>query len=708
MPTTTDKFRPDINGLRAIAVIAVVLFHFNVPGCSGGFLGVDVFFVISGYLMTQIIVTRLSEGRFSVWEFYLARARRIVPALSVLCAGLLVFGWLSLDPANYTKLAQEVASALSFVSNFLFWQQAGYFDTASRQKWLLHTWSLSAEWQFYLLFPLGLMAIWKSFRTQRALFLGVLLSFLFSLLLSILVTSRRPDLAYYALPTRAWEMLAGALVFQLSSAFPIAKALSRWMELGGLALILGGTAILDSSYSWPGYYALIPVIGTALVILARNTSSALTANPVSAFIGKTSYSIYLWHWPVVVALSYRQLDTTRPGIAAGICLSLLLGYLSYLLVEQPSRTPQAARLRSAALRIVMPAVALIFVALIAYQWHGFPIRLGADEPAYLAAVDATEDYELPGGTNCRKEMDATYCEHGKGNRLIMFIGDSIAEELHERYELIDSDSDAVHLRFVTRRGCPPIRRLKGCERFADAAWAAVREHRPQELVLASQWWLSFFYAGGGMRDGPCHTTLAGCLTADMMRKVSDAFGPLEEDIREAENHGTHVYILNPVPISPVDYGRAKEALLSSRHLFLPLLNSVQENVWVFGGKEEVLPTSSDIDLSSNHPVFRFAAGNYAPPVLIGRLLSNVGMRTGARNIQPDRYLCIDDVCPLGDQLGNPIYTDAIHLRRNFVRSESMAWLDRVLDIDYRPAHDSDNAVMVSRMQTITNPAADGL
>ena len=159
----TRAFRHDINGLRAWAVMAVVLYHFGVPGFAGGFVGVDVFFVISGFLMTSIIISGLEQGRFSLWSFYLARARRIIPALLVLCISLLVLGWFWLPSADYKMLGTHAATALAFVSNLKFWREAGYFDAASHEKWLLHTWSLSVEWQFYILLPLGCLLLWHWF-----------------------------------------------------------------------------------------------------------------------------------------------------------------------------------------------------------------------------------------------------------------------------------------------------------------------------------------------------------------------------------------------------------------------------------------------------------------------------------------------------------------------------------------------------------------
>lgn len=213
------NFRPDINGLRAWAVVPVVLFHFGVVGFSGGFVGVDVFFVISGFLMTGIIVPALTGSApapFSVWRFYLARALRIWPALMAICAVLLLLGWFGLTSLEYESLAKHVKSSLLFCSNHVYWREAGYFDADAHEKWLLHTWSLSVEWQFYLILPLVLMLIWRVTRSQHALHAALWGGLLVSFGASLWLLSVKPAFAFYGLPSRAWEMLSGGVVFMLT------------------------------------------------------------------------------------------------------------------------------------------------------------------------------------------------------------------------------------------------------------------------------------------------------------------------------------------------------------------------------------------------------------------------------------------------------------------------------------------------------------
>lgn len=207
------NFRKDINGLRAWAVVAVVLFHFGVPGFAGGFVGVDIFFVISGFLMTNILIKKLEnpQQKFSVWDFYLARAERIAPALLVLCIALLALGWFLLPPQDYRSLGMHTLTSVLFASNIQYWREAGYFDAASHDKWLLHTWSLSVEWQFYLVLPLLLWGVWRLWPGRCNAAQVHILLLLASLALLVWLTSQKPEAAFFLLPTRAWEMLAGAL-----------------------------------------------------------------------------------------------------------------------------------------------------------------------------------------------------------------------------------------------------------------------------------------------------------------------------------------------------------------------------------------------------------------------------------------------------------------------------------------------------------------
>ena len=323
------NFRYDINGLRAIAVLAVVSFHFNPQWLPGGFAGVDVFFVISGFLMTSIIFSSVEKNTFNLFKFYNARANRIVPVLAAMSAVLLVFGWFYLLPTDYRDLGRQVEKSSLFISNLLFAKGGGYFDTAEHTKWLLHTWSLSVEWQFYIFFPIIIITLKKflSFRNLKRVVLGL---FLASFIYCIYATYKDSKTAYFLLTSRAWEMLLGGLAFLYPWSLKN-KSHQIVTQCSGIILIIASYFLISKDTPWPGYMSLIPVLGAYLIVVANYQNNFLVNNPISNYIGKWSYSIYVWHWPLVVFGFYFEF---KDWWIYGIPLSILLGFLSYQFIEK--------------------------------------------------------------------------------------------------------------------------------------------------------------------------------------------------------------------------------------------------------------------------------------------------------------------------------------------------------------------------------------
>ncbi|MBM7037287.1 acyltransferase family protein [Vibrio ulleungensis] len=323
-------FRQDINGLRALAVVIVVIFHFFGSALPGGFVGVDVFFVISGYLMTGIIVSRLEEQRFHLLGFYGARAKRIIPALLALCLVLFIFGNAFFNPLDLQTLNKHISSSLLFFSNFVYLTESGYFNGASHSKWLLHTWSLSVEWQFYILYPI-VLAILSRYVSIRAIKFIVLIFTPIAFAISMAITHFLPLESYFLFPSRAWQMMLGGVAFL----FPLPTRISMFtrsvMEKAGVAAIVFACFILSKNEIWPNSFALVPVGGAYLVILANNSQSFVLNNKVSQALGLWSYSIYLWHWPIVVLGYFLE---SKLLAYLGIPLSLVLGFLSYSMIEK--------------------------------------------------------------------------------------------------------------------------------------------------------------------------------------------------------------------------------------------------------------------------------------------------------------------------------------------------------------------------------------
>ncbi|GMU50740.1 MAG: acyltransferase [Candidatus Desulfobacillus denitrificans] len=506
MRPSSPDFRKDINGLRAIAVMAVMLFHFRVTGFSGGFVGVDVFFVISGYLMTRLILGPLSLGRFSVLDFYLARARRIFPALAALCSLLLAYGWFSLSPMDYQQLAKHAGASLLFISNHTYWKESGYFDADAHEKWLLHTWSLSVEWQFYLLYPLLVVAVHRLLRRPSGVTGALWAVFLASLAWSAWLAFANPSKAFFLLPTRAWEMLAGGLIFVHQDACNRLARKLRWREPAGLAAILAASLWLTPDTPWPGLAALLPVVGAALLLLDSGGRTRLLGGAPVQAVGRWSYSIYLWHWPIVVWLHQSQSRQHGAWIAAGMAASVLLGWLSFRLVENPARRflnryRLAPALALGATMVLAPfAVAAIFhyqserVTALRFQNH--PRLAEANAVAAVEARYSKEHYYVTlyrVDRHCLLEITMgpeSFAQACGGDRpRIALWGDSHAAHLWPGLDRINAAGSVAQW---TASGCAPLlgvasRITPHCRAINDWTLARLRAQRPDTVILAAAW-----------------------------------------------------------------------------------------------------------------------------------------------------------------------------------------------------------------------------
>ena len=331
------KYRPEIDGLRALAVLPVILFHAGFEWFSGGFVGVDVFFVISGYLITTIIISEMSEGKFSIVNFYERRARRILPALFFVMAACLPFALILMNPIEFREFAQSIFAVNIFASNFFFSIKSGYFDPAVEEKPLLHTWSLAVEEQFYMFFPIFLILIWPLGKNR--VFYAILILAAFSLLLSELGWRHKPNFSFYFTLTRAWELLAGSFTAFLILRNGIVK--NNSLSFLGLLLIVFSIFIYDKTTPFPSIYTLVPVAGVLLLILHSNEETIvgkLLSMKVIVLVGLISYSAYLWHQPIFafarIELEDKIFENSRSYLFGAI---FLFSYLSWRFIEMPFR-----------------------------------------------------------------------------------------------------------------------------------------------------------------------------------------------------------------------------------------------------------------------------------------------------------------------------------------------------------------------------------
>lgn len=536
-------FRKNINALRALAVAAVVLYHFNVPGFSGGFVGVDVFFVISGFLMTGILCTALQGERFSLWRFYAARARRIIPALAVLGVALTVFGFFFLPLEDYRDLLKGIKHSLLFTSNLAFAESANYFADSSHSNWLLHTWSLSVEWQFYLLYPLVLWLVARLCGPQwvRWAVLGLAAG---SLAASILITGHDVTWAFYHLPTRAWEMLAGGLLWL----FPLALSprVARYAEGGGLLAVAIAIALFDSKDPWPGHGALLPVAGAMLVILA-NRDSWLSSTAVAQWLGRISYSLYLWHWPWVVGLYLGGLLGNPLAVAAAIGMSLLLGALSFRWIESrrgtagaPPDSPARTLLRQAA---GVAAIILIGSGVGAAVKSHPLLRFTLQEPVrptYLSSFFSQ--------TCTPTRTKAQDCTLGQGPVKVIVYGDSHAQAVAAAVQL-NNPGAALQWSYP---GCPALGEFQMRDQPLQQACIAYNHEKLARLDTEFPGIPVVLFSRAGLytdpdRENSHYVSFAGSHSA-----VADAEGYVREYAstvcRIAARHP--LYLVRPIPDMP--------------------------------------------------------------------------------------------------------------------------------------------------------------
>lgn len=368
------KYRPEIDGLRAVAVVPVILFHAGVKSIGGGYVGVDVFFVISGFLITSIIYKEIIEQRFSVIEFYERRARRILPALLLITSISIVLAWVFLSPAALNNFANSVIGVATFGSNIVFWLQQGYFEESTEFVPLIHTWSLGVEEQFYLLFPLLMFLLTKLRQSSQYAALFVLVAG--SLFLSIWAVDYQNHLkiasgAFFLLPPRAWELGIGALIaiqHQQNTTPCSTNGINNALALLGMLLIIFPMFRLDQNSPFPGIAAITPVVGTGLIIFCANGSTwigrILSIKPL-VLIGLASYSLYLWH-QVLLAYwrnAHVQTEINAPSIFALILASAILSYLSFRFVEKPFRNRKFLDRKTV---LMISAVSLVGVGALGY------------------------------------------------------------------------------------------------------------------------------------------------------------------------------------------------------------------------------------------------------------------------------------------------------------------------------------------------------
>lgn len=508
------SYRPEVDGLRAVAVLSVMLFHADFETFSGGFVGVDVFFVISGYLITSTILAERSAGTFSMGSFYERRARRILPALFLVSFTCIPAAWLFLPPGEMADFSQSLIAVPTFLSNVLFWRESGYFDTASELKPLIHTWSLAVEEQFYIIYPLVLLATWRISERRMVIAIGV--AALLGLLVAEVGARNSPSAAFFLLPFRAWEIAAGAIIAFSVKEDRVSQA-NYWVkEVGaivGLALIVFAVLSFNRSTAFPGVNGLLPVVGAALTIVcarSENKAGKLLGSPALVAIGVTSYGAYLFHQPLMAFARYAfQPRGLAVALTGSIVLSIALAFLSWKLVEQPFRDHARVSIRKFLVLTGTAGLALILIGVGGHLTHGFLYqRLSASSATMLNSIEVSPLRMQchTGGTNFRSPERA--CEYFDGHLDTAVLGDSHAVEL--AYSLASAlrpvGSKVLHLSFSS---CAPAygRQVRPdeqpCANWTDKALARIaRDGSIRNVVVSYRINLYLVGTDDGHMDAP--------------------------------------------------------------------------------------------------------------------------------------------------------------------------------------------------------------
>ncbi len=613
-------FRYDINFLRSLAIIGVLLFHFEPELLTGGFAGVDVFFVISGFLMTQIVVRSIDNNNFGLVEFYLRRFVRIVPALLFLCFTLFALGYFCLNNLDYASLSKNIFGSLLFISNIFYWKDSGYFSPDSNDNFLLHTWSLSAEWQFYIIYPIFICILYRLFSKQnvsKILALSTIIAFVFSVVASHLW----PNPAYFLLPTRAWEMLIGGVAYF----YPLKNKKSNLTGYLGIVLIIISYFYLSKNSIWPGYLALIPVMGSYLLIISSLNECYIFKSKFIQNIGLQSYSIYLWHWPVVVFGAIFEIEN---WIFIGIILTIVISYISYRYIESFNWSKYLSSNFSNKVKFAIFYLLIIAFSLSSYLKGGFESRF----PPEVIQASSERLNTNPLMNDCL--LDKTGCYFRNGSLIssedvssvdYILVGDSHSFALLTSFiDSINSDETMLYFGSAACLFIPgldaPNSNFKSCDSRIEKFYADVVNFYPSAKLIYIHRNNIYFKGYQINEHEPKYRAI---------RTVSDD-----------QN------------LSPVDYSANFLCSLSeTRDVFL--LKSIPEQTFD-------VPLKISRNLFYNKDIPSLPLESYlSRNRYLSEFYSSI-QRCGITVLDPSEYLCNDSYCN-SNLSGRPIYSDDDHL-----------------------------------------------
>lgn len=648
-PSSTRVYRPDVDGLRALAVLFVVFYHAFPAWMPGGFVGVDIFFVLSGHLITGILLSDLDRGTFSIAGFYARRVRRIFPALLATLAATLLVGWALQLPDEFRRLGRHLLGGSTFSSNLLLWSESGYFDTSAETKPLLHLWSLAIEEQYYLGWPLLLAALWRLRRHALALNALVLAV---SFASNVYLVRHDPTAAYYMPLSRFWELLAGALLAQLHH-----RGVRFSPAGGGIAAPVGAVLLgmgllwIDKWSAFPGWWALLPVFGTFLLLAAGEgawLNRHLLSNRLLVGIGLVSYPLYLWHWPILSFLRINYGEAPFPALRwAGIGLSLVLAWATYRWIERPlrfHRSPRTVPLLLGGLVLVAGAGAALLAAAVSPRHHG---------PEIDRILEATDEWSFPGKLQPVPGEANLHAFPTRRKETTLYLGDSHMEQYAGRIAQVAAAhlDSADGVRFATKGGCPP---LPGVQRESDPECGAAVERAFQRA-----------------RDPDVRRIVVGGCWNCFLAPPEEGADPGTEYHIEAEGIRHPLNRPEGLDVALANLERTLRALPPDKRVFLLLDNP------------KGLAYDPEARMRGHRLVdFRIAPALDSVEIDAGEVhlrnrLFDFARRLGIEILDPHSMQCSDRRCLSTLPDGTPVYSDDHHYRAFFVE-ERAAFLDRTL------------------------------
>lgn len=599
-------YRREIDGLRALAVLPVILFHAGFETFSGGFVGVDVFFVISGYLITTIILAELEQGKFSIVNFYERRARRILPTLFLVMLVCFPFAWFWLLPSDMKDFSQSLAAVSVFASNSLFLLESGYFDTSAELKPLLHTWSLAVEEQYYVLFPLLLMLFWKLGKHWILALLGILS--VTSLALAQWAVYAKPEAAFYLLPTRGWELLIGGFAaFYLFQAKrkDFSKATCEVAGWLGVVLIIYAVFSYNKETPFPGLYALVPTLGTVLIILFATQQTSVgkfIGNKAFVGVGLISYSAYLWHQPVFAFARHRSFYEPSPRIFLLLSiLALVLAYLSWNFVESPFRSKDKFTRRTIFILAFVFSIGFVSFGLIGHFSGGFKHRF-SDFTLLL------ENPKKGFSESCKDDAHKKPCLLGDqdSDPQVAILGDSHSAVLRSELSNAFASKGKSILSFegawcapLIDFGTADVQKRPECRKFMANSFDYLLNNKEiDKVVLFAQW--SNYTKGYRWDDsGIAYYTDSLSTSTSLEESIAAFERSLIRTVRQLKEAGKSIYIVKSVP----EYSVLVPKLLAKNYTLsgnLTLKGFEINRFLYFDRNSEIEEIFSKINLSNVH------------------------------------------------------------------------------------------------------------